>query len=140
MTKDDKGVWSITVGPLTPDFYSYTFNVDGVRTVDPKNAMIKQGVNSLDSMFLVPGDEAEFEATKDVPHGEVRIAWYRSGTLDMLRRMHVYTPPGYEGGEREVPGLLPAARRRRRGLGLEHDRPRRLHPRQPDRRRRRRCR
>ena len=48
MTKDDKGVWSITVGPLTPDFYSYTFNVDGVRTVDPKNAMIKPGVSSLD--------------------------------------------------------------------------------------------
>ena len=140
MTKDDKGVWSITVGPLTPDFYSYTFHVDGVRTVDPKNAMIKQGIASLDSMFLVPGDEAEFEATKDVPHGEIRIAWYRSGTLDALRSMHVYTPPGYEGGQREVPGLLPAARRRRRGLGLEHDRPRRLHPRQPARPTRRRCR
>ena len=59
--------------------------------------MIKQGIASLDSMFLVPGEEAEFETTKDVPHGEVRIAWYRSGTLDALRSMHVYTPPGYEG-------------------------------------------
>ena len=45
--------------------------------------------------------------------------------------MHVYTPPGYEAGQREVPGLVPAAWRRRRRLGLEHDRPRRLHPRQP---------
>ena len=103
MTKDDEGVWSITVGPLTPDFYSYTFHVDGVRTVDPKNAMIKPGLNSLDSMFLVPGEEAEFETTKDVPHGEVRAVWYRSGTLDMLRRMHVYTPPGYEGGSEKYP-------------------------------------
>jgi 1,4-alpha-glucan branching enzyme len=66
MTKDDEGVWSLTVGPLTPDFYSYAFNIDGVRTVDPKNAMIKQGVSSLESMFLVPGDEADFEATKEV--------------------------------------------------------------------------
>ena len=105
MTKDEQGVWSITVGPLTPDFYSYTFNVDGVRTIDPKNAMIKQGIGSLDSMFLVPGDEAEFEATKDVPHGEVRIAWYRSGTLDASRSMHVYTPPGYEGGSEKYPVL-----------------------------------
>src|SRR3954452_8299945 len=94
MTKDDQGVWSLAVGPLTPDFYSYTFTVDGVRTVDPKNPMIKQGVSGLDSMFLVPGEEAEFEATRDVPHGEVRAVWYRSGTLDMPRRMHVYTPPG----------------------------------------------
>jgi enterochelin esterase-like enzyme len=103
LTKEDNGVWSITVGPLTPDFYSYTFNIDGVRTVDPKNALIKQGVSSLESMVLVPGDEAEFESTKDVPHGEVRAAWYRSGTLDTLRRMHVYTPPGYEGGNEKYP-------------------------------------
>jgi enterochelin esterase family protein len=103
MTKDDQGVWSVTVGPLTPDFYSYTFSVDGVRTVDPKNPMIKQGVSGVDSMFLVPGDEAEFETTKDVPHGEVRDAWYRSGTLEMPRRLHVYTPPGYEGGTEAYP-------------------------------------
>jgi enterochelin esterase family protein len=103
MTKDDKGVWSLTVDPLTPDFYSYTFIVDGVRTVDPKNPMIKQGLSGLDSLFLVPGDEAEFEATKDVPHGEVRSVWYRSSTLDQLRRMHVYTPPGYEQSDARYP-------------------------------------
>jgi len=105
MTKDDKGVWSLTVGPLTPDFYSYTFGVDGVRTVDPKNAIIKQGVSSLASMFLVPGEEAEFEALKDVPHGEVRTAWYHSGTLDAVRSLHVYTPPGYEGASDQYPVL-----------------------------------
>src|SRR5215470_3006877 len=47
LEKDDKGVWSATVGPLTPDFYSYSFTVDGVRVIDPKNAMIKQGVTNL---------------------------------------------------------------------------------------------
>ena len=103
MAKDDKGVWSLTVGPLRPDFYTYTFHVDGVRTIDPKNAIIKQGINSLESMFLVPGPEAEFETTNDVPHGEVHIAWYRSGTLDAVRSMHVYTPPGYERGSEKYP-------------------------------------
>jgi enterochelin esterase-like enzyme len=103
LTKDEQGVWSITVGPLTPDFYSYTFNVDAVRTVDPKNPMIKPGISSLDNMLLVPGDEAEFESTKDVPHGEIRTAWYRSNTLDSLRSMHVYTPPGYESSTEKYP-------------------------------------
>ncbi len=103
LTKDDQGVWSLTVGPLTPDFYSYTFTVDGVRTVDPRNPMIKQGVSGLESMFPVAGDEAAFEATKDVPHGEVRAVWYRSGTLGVPRRMHVYTPPGYEGNDARYP-------------------------------------
>jgi 1,4-alpha-glucan branching enzyme len=44
LTKDDKNVWSATVGPLTPDLYSYTFLVDGVKTVDPRNAAIKPPV------------------------------------------------------------------------------------------------
>jgi enterochelin esterase-like enzyme len=105
LTKDEKGVWSITVGPLTPDVYSYTFHVDGVRTIDPKNAMIKQGVGSLESMFVLPGAEAEFEATRDVPHGQVHIAWYRSGTLDALRSVHVYTPPNYETMSENYPVL-----------------------------------
>ncbi|MFN0086629.1 MAG: alpha/beta hydrolase-fold protein, partial [Blastocatellia bacterium] len=101
LEKDDKGIWSAVVGPLTPDFYSYAFIVDGVRVIDPKNAMIKQGVTSLDSMFLLPGDEAAFEENRAVPHGEIRKVWYQSSTLGMQRRMHIYFPPGYEsGGER----------------------------------------
>ena len=103
MAKDDKGVWSLTVGPLTPDYYTYDFNVDGVKTVDPKNPMFKPGLGSLDSMFLVPGDEAEFEMTKDVPHGEIREAWYHSNTLNELRRLHVYTPPGYDASSDRYP-------------------------------------
>ena len=101
MTKDEQGVWSITVGPLTPDFYSYTFNVDGVRTVDPKNADDQAGHHQPGQH--VPRARARRRTSRPretCPHGEVRAAWYRSGTLDMPRRMHVYTPPGYEGGTR----------------------------------------
>src|SRR6516225_3872205 len=103
LTKDDQGVWSAAVGPLTPDFYSYAFNVDGVKTADPKNAMIKQGIGSVDNMFFVPGKEADFEDTKKVPHGEIRQVWYQSSTLDMQRRMHVYTPPGYDSNSDKYP-------------------------------------
>jgi enterochelin esterase family protein len=103
LEKSENGVWSATVGPLTPDFYSYTFTVDGVRTVDPRNPMIKQGITSLDSMFFVPGEAAAFEDNRLVPHGEIRQSWYRSSTLDMQRRMHVYTPPGYDSGKDRYP-------------------------------------
>jgi len=105
LEKDDQGVWSITVGPLVPDFYSYSFTVDGVRTIDPKNPMVKQGIASLESMFLVPGEEAAYEETLPVPHGEVRAVWYNSTTLGQPRRMHVYTPPGYERGNQKYPVL-----------------------------------
>ena len=101
LAKDDVGVWSATVGPLAPDFYNYWFVVDGVKTVDPKNPVIKQGINSVDNMLMVPGPEAAFLETKAVPHGEIRVAWYPSTTLGGERRLHVYTPPGYDtSGER----------------------------------------
>ena len=103
LEKDDKGVWSATIGPLTPDFYSYSFAVDGVRTLDPKNATIKQGVSSLDNMFFLPGAEAEFEDNKAVQHGEIRKVWYQSSTLGAQRRMHIYFPPGYESGKERYP-------------------------------------
>jgi enterochelin esterase family protein len=105
LEKNDDGVWSATVGPLVPDFYSYSFSVDGVRTVDPKNPVVKQGISSLDSMFFLPGPESAFEDNKPVLHGEVRKVWYPSSTLGTQRRMHVYTPPGYEGGSDHYPVL-----------------------------------
>ncbi len=103
LEKDDNGVWSITLGPFVPDFYSYWFLVDGVRTLDPKNAWIKPGVVNLSNMFEVPGAEAEYEETRPVAHGEVRIVWYQSSTLHSIRSMHVYTPPGYESGKSKYP-------------------------------------
>ena len=105
MQKDDDGVWSLTVGPLIPDIYSYTFNVDGVRTVDPRNPMVKVGVSNLESMVFLPGPEAAYESVQPVPHGEVRAVWYESKTLGGPRRMHVYTPPGYERGNTKYPVL-----------------------------------
>jgi enterochelin esterase family protein len=105
LEKDEKGVWSITIGPLPPDFYSYNLTVDGVRTIDPKNPMVKQGISSLDSMFFLPGDEADFESNQPVPHGSIRAEWYHSTTLNEQRRLHVYTPPGYDQANKRFPVL-----------------------------------
>ncbi|WP_026308862.1 esterase [Spirosoma spitsbergense] len=103
LIKNDLGVWSTIVGPLRPDYYTYTLVVDGVRTADPKNPVIKQGISSIENVMTVPGPETAFEDNKMVPHGEVREVWYPSSTLGMMRRMHVYTPPGYDKGNAKYP-------------------------------------
>jgi enterochelin esterase family protein len=105
LEKDDQGVWTFTAGPLAPDFYSYTFTVDGVRTLDPKNPMIKQGINSLDNMFELPGADAAFEALQAVPHGDIRTVWFPSAVLETQRSMRVYTPPGYDSSKARYPVL-----------------------------------
>ncbi len=69
-TQDEQGVWSLTVGPLPPDFYTYTFSVDGVSILDPANTTIKPSRARIQNILLVPGDEMAFAATRTVPHGE----------------------------------------------------------------------
>jgi enterochelin esterase-like enzyme len=43
--------------------------------------------------------------TRAVPHGAVASVLYNSMTLGGIRRMHVYTPPGYESGRDRYPVL-----------------------------------
>lgn len=105
LKKDDSGVWSITVGPLPADYYTYYFKVDGVKTADPRNGMIRPGLNNVSNMFLVPGPDAEYLETRDVPHGVLSAIWYDSKTLGMQRHMYVYTPPGYNRSKTKYPVL-----------------------------------
>ena len=43
MTKGEDGIWSVTVGPLPPDIYTYSFNVDGLTVLDPRKTNTKMG-------------------------------------------------------------------------------------------------
>jgi enterochelin esterase-like enzyme len=103
MDRNDEGVWSITVGPLTPEFYGYSFDVDGVKVLDPGNAVHKRDGQRVDCILLVPGKESTLYEVKDIPHGTLAKVWYESPTLDLTRRMYVYTPPGYESGSGKYP-------------------------------------
>ncbi|GAB1489662.1 hypothetical protein MASR2M8_21150 [Opitutaceae bacterium] len=40
MVRGDEGVWSVTVGPWTPDVYAYHFIVDGTRMPAPSNGAL----------------------------------------------------------------------------------------------------
>src|SRR6187431_1846380 len=39
--KGESGVWSVTLGPIPPGIYLYSFTVDGVQIADPVNPRIK---------------------------------------------------------------------------------------------------
>jgi len=105
LTKGDHGIWSVLVGDLKPDVYTYDFSVDGVKTFDPKNPQYKEGENGLSNIFELPGKEAEYCAVKDVPHGKVEKVWFLSMVTNQITRMHVYTPPGFENIKDPLPVL-----------------------------------
>ena len=95
MIKDDKGTWSATV-ELRPQIYSYTFSVDGVRTLDPANTQFKLGRVVAASSVEVPASPPMPWEMRDVPHGEVTTLTYNSVAAGDQRRITVYTPPGYQ--------------------------------------------
>src|SRR5437764_1382592 len=43
MSKDEHGIWSVTIGPIEPESYTYSFLVDGVKTIDLANPILKVG-------------------------------------------------------------------------------------------------
>jgi len=101
LTKGENGVWETTVGPLDPGAYRYNFNVNGLAVIDPRSPSISESNNNVWSVVYVPG--SDFMDTADVPHGAVASVYYRSTALGRTRRMHVYTPPGYESGDEKYP-------------------------------------
>jgi len=95
MVKDANGMWSVTVGPVRPDIYPYSFNVDGVTVMDPGNEYFFPNERFKGSLLDVPGFTPLIHSVRDVPHGAVNYEYYPSvqGTIGSLV---VYTPPGYD--------------------------------------------
>jgi enterochelin esterase-like enzyme len=95
MAKDSMGIWSVKVGPVTPDIYPYSFLVDDVNVMDPANVEYFPNERFKASLFDVPGDTPLIHAMRNVPHGTITYEYY-PGVEGSTGALVVYTPPGYE--------------------------------------------
>ncbi len=94
MSKNAEGVWSVTVGPVKPDIYPYSFKVDGVTINDPSNTYLFPNERFKGSLVEIPSDVPAIYALKNVPHGSLTYEYYPS-VEGSTGTMVVYTPPGY---------------------------------------------
>jgi len=95
MVKGEDGVWSVTTPPVRPGFHYYNLLIDGFPCNDPASETY-YGWAKQTSGLEVPDPKLDFYEAKDVPHGEVRVRWYRSKVTGAMRRAFVYTPPDYD--------------------------------------------
>ena len=98
MTKDEKGVWTVTTDPQVEGFHYYSVKIGGLSTTDP-SVYTFYGCSRFSSAIEVPEDEtsADFYTPKHgVPQGAVRSVKFYSDVCKEWRRMFVYTPAGYE--------------------------------------------
>jgi len=91
LQKDEKGVWSVTVGPVSPDIYNYQLSVNGL-------AMTRARLD-------VPGASPRFFDLRPVAHGAVEQRLYDSKTVHGVRRVFIYTPPNYARSSERYPVL-----------------------------------
>ena len=99
MVEKENGVWEYTTVPLPGELYSYAFNVDGVRMLDPSNIFQNRDISTYTSIVIVSrndSDPGHYYKVGKVAHGNVSKVWYNSPALGITRRMTVYTPAGYE--------------------------------------------
>jgi enterochelin esterase family protein len=96
MQKDEQGVWTATTAPLEPDFYGYSFSVDGVSLNDPSNPAVTPNLLSVGNSLHVPGPASLPWEVNDVPHGALHRHFYKSAVVGDNRDFYVYTPPGYD--------------------------------------------
>ncbi|MBQ3766512.1 MAG: endo-1,4-beta-xylanase Z [Bacteroidales bacterium] len=94
--KAGNGVWKGVCEGLDRGVFRYNFTVDGVRVQDPKAPL-----SAEQSSLLTVGESY----IKDVPHGAVAQRFYYSKPLGTMRRMHVWTPAGYEKTKAKLPVL-----------------------------------
>ena len=95
MTRDSIGIWSITVGPVAPDIYPYSFQVDGVTAMDPANVSFFPNERFKASLVDVPSNPPLIHALRDVPHGAITYEYYPS-VDGSIGSVVIYTPPGYD--------------------------------------------
>jgi enterochelin esterase family protein len=96
MTKTSNDVWSVTVGPVEPGVWEYSFQVDGLTMIDPLNPAFKPMREPRTSILHLPSQPPALYDFQAVPHGVVRQHTYYSKSLGRLRELSVYTPPGYD--------------------------------------------
>ncbi len=106
LTLDEKsGIWSGTLDSVRPGIFGYSFNIDGVKQVDPGNPALKPMRSPKTSVLHISGGNV-FDFDPKIEHGTIHTHGYFSKPINRYREMRIYTPPGYETSDVSYPLLV----------------------------------
>jgi len=105
MTKDASGVWSITIPPVKPDIYPYSFWVDSIEVNDPNNTYLFSNEGFKHSLVDIKGDKPLIHSLQNVPHGKLSYRTYTTAQ-GIAGTLIIYTPAGFDvNGKTKYPVL-----------------------------------
>lgn len=95
MSKDEDGLWTVTVDPQEPGFHYYFLIIDGERVADPCSQHF-YGCGTMASGIDIPEAGYDFYLPDgSSPRGEVRRERYWSKVENHSRICYVYVPAEY---------------------------------------------
>ena len=80
----------MTVSGIDSGFHYHDYFVDGTRTLNP-HAPYGYGCDRVINFFELPDKYSNFYLLQDVPHGTVRMDYYKSEITGRFRNCWVYT-------------------------------------------------
>ncbi len=95
LEKGEDGWWRGTVSGIDSGLHYHNYFVDGTRALNPY-APYSYGCSRVINFFELPDKYSNFYLMRDVPHGTVRMDYFKSEVTKKVRNCWVYTPPGYE--------------------------------------------
>ena len=105
MTKDDSGVWTITIPPAKPDIYPYSFWIDSIEVNDPNNTYLFSNEGFKHSLVDIKGDKPLVHSLQNVPHGKLSYHTYNTAQ-GIAGTLIIYTPAGLDvNGKTKYPVL-----------------------------------
>lgn len=104
LSKVEDGWWEGVVSGILPGFHYHNFYVDGNLLINPDSTCGYGGFYPA-NFFELPSDEDDFWMLKDVPHGDIRMDYYKSSVNGHTKCCWIYTPAGYDDNDKEYPVL-----------------------------------
>ncbi len=95
MTKDEAGWWQVTVSGIDSGLHYHDYYVDSTRTINPYEPYA-YGCGRIMNFFELPDKYSQFYLLQDVPHGTLRMDYFKSEYTGRFCSCWVYTPPEYE--------------------------------------------
>lgn len=105
MTEGKDGIWEYTAENVAPDFYTYSFIIDGIRMLDPNNLKTVRDGQTSSNVVIMAGEKSNLYLEAAEKKGTLSKVWYPSPAYGKERRMYVYTPYGYGESKKKYPVL-----------------------------------
>ena len=104
MAKGEEGHWTAVMEGVEPGFHYHEYQVNGTSVVNPF-APVGYGCFKAINFFEMPDPDFTDYLLEDVPHGSIRLNFFRSSQTGRMKACYVYAPPGYDQSDKRYPVL-----------------------------------